>query len=451
MAFVNPAQINISLATRSVNQKGFGVPLFIDANFWGTERAKVFTSADAAKAELPDGSPALTGVLAAFANEVKPERVILGRRQADSLLLVPDTVTTSGQTYEIVVEDTDGDTITASFVTSTGTETASDIVTDILADLGSATGVTTSGTTDITLSKTGTDDFAITSVKGFTYTATATESASLALTEVLKANRDAYFVASSDHSEAFILAMTDATASEEMIYFWSTQQENDLDAWNGTDAPTTISEKVADKNALRSVGMFDDEADTKFPEMTYIGRFATKTPGTTTWTYKSLNGISAARNPTTGNLLTDTELNNICENKNLNVVVDLKGVDVVRDGKTTSGEWIDVVRSRDFLAARLREAICNMLINKDKIPYTNSGISTVYGVIRTVLNRYVTTENQPNILSDDNPYELNVVRSEDISFADKAERKLSISGTAFLAGAIQLVELNLNLTYDAAA
>ena len=219
---------------------------------WDTGRVLSFASASEATAQLPADSAALRGVLAAFSNDVRPQRVMLGRREAGAVTLTPDAVTTPGQDFTVTVTDTAGVATTATFTSITGAETAADIVTDLIADLGTPAGVTVSGTTELILSKATSDDFKIAGLEGLTAAFTTTETAATVLAALEDTDNTFYAVAASDHSQTFIDEMSAAIQSRKKIYVYSVMDANELVGWNGTDAPNSTTSLVASKGNSRT-------------------------------------------------------------------------------------------------------------------------------------------------------------------------------------------------------
>ena len=57
------------------------------------------------------------------------------------------------------------------------------------------------------------------------------------------------------------------------------------------------------------------------------------------------------------------------------------------EGKTPSGEYVDVTRFVDALSAGLQEDVFATLLNQDKVPYTDGGASLILGVVKARLQQ----------------------------------------------------------------
>lgn len=169
------------------------------------------------------------------------------------------------------------------------------------------------------------------------------------------------------------------------------------------------------------------------------GRVLPLDPGSETWAFKTLAGVTV-------DTLTDSE-QNFLDGKNGNYYIQVAGINITKNGKMAGGEFIDVVRFRDWLQARIEEDVFAILANSDKVPYTDGGIAIIESALRKVLR-----EGQqvggiiPDFVNSSNVlvpgFTVTVPSAADISDSDKATRTLrDVEFTAQLAGAIHAVEI----------
>ena len=59
-----------------------------------------------------------------------------------------------------------------------------------------------------------------------------------------------------------------------------------------------------------------------------------------------------------------------------------RNVSITQNGKVAAGEWIDVIRFRDWLQEEITVNVFNALVNSDKVPYTDDGIAIIETQIR---------------------------------------------------------------------
>lgn len=447
MAYSNIVNVSISLDVATVSRLGFGTSLFISDHVWFTERSRSYTNIDDAAVDLPVDSDAYQALVQAFSADISPSVVKIGRRSVDTATFTPGAITASGQTVAITVVGTDDSINVATFTSSTGSETPTDVITDLTADLGSIAGVTIAGTATLVLSKSGSDDYAVTSVVNMTHSTITTETASAVMAAIVAADDDFYFVATNDHTDAFIMAMAADVEARTKIYFVTSQDVLDLGVYS-TSATDTFS-KLKQNSYFRTTAWFHHEADTKFPEMNYISIASPSDPGKKIWANNRVTGSSAAQDPATSQVLTTTQKSNL-NDKNANYTEVVGGVTITRRG-TVSGNatfLISLIRNRDFLEARLNENFQTFLINKPVVPYTDAGIGSVENTLTSTLDRYVETETQPNILQQNEPYTVAFPRRKDVSFSDVANGIFTGSFVAYLSGAIREIKITGSLTYQ---
>ncbi len=167
------------------------------------------------------------------------------------------------------------------------------------------------------------------------------------------------------------------------------------------------------------------------------------TPGSETWAYKTLAGIEPEP-------YTATEMSTL-ESAALNYYTVCAGKSITLSGKTVSGEWIDVIRFRDWLKNDMQKRIYNLLIANPKVPFTSGGITLIQNQMLASL-----TQGQrqggiaPTEYDDDGNatpgFTTSVPDIGSVSDAERAARNLKgCKFTARLAGAIHLVEVSGSL------
>jgi len=162
--------------------------------------------------------------------------------------------------------------------------------------------------------------------------------------------------------------------------------------------------------------------------------------GSETWAYKTLNGIEAEP-------YTQTEINAL-KAANLNCYVHCAGKNITLDGRTVSGEWIDVIRFRDWLQNDMQKGIYNLFVMNPKVPFTSKGITLIQNQMIASLKKGQKQGGIADTEYDEDGVEIvgfttSVPNAASVSDADKAARTLKgCKFTARLAGAIHLVEVN---------
>jgi hypothetical protein len=447
MAYKEMVTVSISLETTPLQRASFGIPIFIGAHNYFKDRVRSYTSMEGISEDLPVTSDEYKAANTAFAQIPAPDQIKIGRAQNDTFTFTPDPVTSIGQVYLIEVEGTDGVTVNTSFTTTTGSETATDIVTALSAGLAALAGVTVSGTTTLILSETApTDSFAVKDVVRLVGAGSSTEAPADTLTAISEVDDEYYFVTANNHSNTYIQAMAAAIESRTKLYYYTTP---DTDVLSGAPVPADDPMSYCqDVGYFRTVGFYHDQDTTYFPEMGYIVCWSTADAGKSVNANTIVRGVPSPKN-VGGNKLTTSEKTAILD-RNGNFVETTAGVNIVsaQSGKTAGGEWVDVMRNRDVLEARITEAYQSFLINKPVVTWDQSDIDALSNVLQTVLDGFRSKPKEPNVLEYENPYVIKFPRSKDISATTKATRSFEGDVDMYLAGAIQLVKITGKLGYS---
>lgn len=169
------------------------------------------------------------------------------------------------------------------------------------------------------------------------------------------------------------------------------------------------------------------------------------TPGSETWSFKSLSVVTPSK-------LTTTEIAGL-EDTNVNYYETVAGSNMTRLGKVKAGEWIDVIRFRDWLQDDMQLRVANVLVQNPKIPYTNDGITLVQNAMIASLkagqaNGGIVPDEwdaNGNLIAG---FSTDVPDASEITAAQKRSRILSdCKFSANLAGAIHAVNIFGSLGY----
>ncbi|MCY1552961.1 hypothetical protein D9M68_893960 [compost metagenome] len=128
---------------------------------------------------------------------------------------------------------------------------------------------------------------------------------------------------------------------------------------------------------------------------------------------------------------------------------------ITQNGKVAAGEWIDVIRGRDWLAEQVKINVATQIINANgKVPFTDDGILIIVNGLRQALM----LGQARGLIAPDEIYDagrkipgfvITAPRSASISPNDKANRILrDLKFSARLAGAIHVADIKGNLTYQ---
>lgn len=249
-----------------------------------------------------------------------------------------------------------------------------------------------------------------------------------ALNAIANENNDWYGIVV---DQALVSSFADVASwvetAKKFAIFWITDV-NAYDPSKSTDLASVL--KLANRNRSAVVWHATPAGGADYIDAAWMGEGFPYEPGTSTWAYKTLNGV------TPDTLLASQET--ALKAKNCNYYMTVGGVSITQEGKVASGEYIDIIIGTDWIEARLREAVYSALVNNRKIPYDDTGIAMIEGLVKGVLNEAASK----GILQADS-IAVTVPKYADIPQADKLARKLpDVKFSALYQGAIHSVTIN---------
>jgi hypothetical protein len=445
------ANVQISLNTTPISQEGFSTLLVVGYHPYTLNRVNSYTSPDAM---LDDGftsdDPLYVAVNDGFSQIPRPAQIKIGRRQIDVVNIEPKAVTNASE-YKVTIgkKAVDGSVTKTDYTfTSGAAATATEIVTGlqglITADANAPVTATVAVDELVLTNKTAGQPFSVklsSLLKIAAYTAGA-ETVAETMTAIKNEDNDWYGWSLTSRLQADILAAANWTEGQRKLFGCAIAEEGAKDAAVSTDTGS----KLMEGNYYRTHWWYHKDAATDYPEVAIMARCFAIDPGGETWANKKLAGI-------TTDALTETEYNAITA-KNGNTFECFRKVTITQNGKVAAGEWIDVIRFRDWLQEEISVRVFNRMINSDKIPYTDGGIAIIENQIRGALNlgqqRGGIAPSEFDDENKENPgFVVNVPLNYNISAVDKANRVLNdVKFTARLAGAIHVVNVKGSLTYE---
>lgn len=448
-------KVDIALNTAGISKIGFNTIMVCGPHAKTLERVLAISDPD----ELLDlgfesTDPIYVAVNTAFSQTPAPSEVKVGRWQCDSIkvgLINEDTVQ-QGVEYSVDINYYDAQknvkTITGSYE-AVAEDTASNVLTQISSALGTA------DTEKLfSCSVSGSEVLIKASNSQTTFTVTPNERLKITLVEqaddidvaknmqlISDADDDWYGVVCTDRSDDTVLAMAAWAEGQTKLYGVGLSGDN----IKNPESKEDIASKLMAKNYMRSPWWYHADAN-EFVEVANMARCFSVNPGGETWANKQLNGV-------TTDDLTQAEINAITA-KNGNCFVAVRNISVTQNGKVAGGEWIDVIRFRDWLKEEMQTDLFSMLINRDKLPFTDQGIALVESTMNKVLalgqKRGGIAQTEYDDDGNENlGYTISVPLASSISANNKAQRVLQdCKFTARLAGAIHAIEIYGNLTYE---
>lgn len=209
---------------------------------------------------------------------------------------------------------------------------------------------------------------------------------------------------------------------------------------------------VSNFSYYRTFGMYSGNADAKeaptenlFAALAWMAKCFGYDPGTETWHLKELSGIVPS--------VLGTQQKRELEEQHINRYLRYGGCNLTIGGYTLAGEWIDVIRFRDWLKAQMQNNIFNALKVNRKVPYTDAGIQLIAGKMEETLKRGQDIGGIAEDVFDADGsricgFAVTVPKASSLTEAQRKSRKLTgCRYTARLAGAIHAVEIEGYLTF----
>ena len=235
--------------------------------------------------------------------------------------------------------------------------------------------------------------------------------------------------------------MADEISSRRKMFILCTNDSNTKIL--GTTSTFAYYLKQASTDGYKRCGTLYRGNSALYSDMSWMGYGLPYPVGSFNWAYKTLPGIEqGAESDNDPDVLSEAERDAI-EDVNANFYAETLAAECTYKGTMgggrdadRNGEYIDIVRNVDFLQARCEEQLFSLLLEKDIIPMTNAGISTVENRLLSVLDEYGVKQ---GILVEGS-VETSFPKRSEISRTDRDDRLLP-NGTfsAELQGAIDTI------------
>jgi len=242
-----------------------------------------------------------------------------------------------------------------------------------------------------------------------------------------------------EHGDFYFMNLADRTQSRiEETASWAGANEKLFITQPDISSTITEIETLAGNINSSRTGIFAHDGGSSgeddYLDAAITGRMAPTDPGSATWKFKSLNGVASST-------YKNTEVNTLLD-ANVNTYVTTMGVTMTNEGKETSGGFLDIQRGKDWLAARIEEAIFFLLYNSEKVSYDDPGIAQVVSKLKGVLKRGVRQDVIATNTEGIGLWTISAPSRSEIADNDIANRLLpDINFTAKVAGAVHNVEV----------
>ena len=442
--------INITRETARVTRAGFGTAMLFGPHYYFPDRVRSYSDpADMLDDGFLTTDDLYIAALKLMSQELSSSTFKVGRKLADvnSKASLAFTGTPSAGTWTLAVGIADATPIVTGNITYAADDDTALIKAAIEA-LAGITEVTVTGlySTGYTVEFTGVDaaaDFRVTAIDVSSLTGvtaatvtmdqygSAVETWDTGLNAIIASDDDWYALVATTRTKADILLLAAIIETKTKIYGACTAE---ADVKNGVAANTLLS--LVALTYDRTFYLYSADA-ANFPEAAWLGGQLPKDPGSITWKFKTLTGNLP-------DILTATEFGNIVDSYG-NTYQTVGGVNMISSEATVvSGEYIDIMRGTDWLQVNMQADLFSLLVNSDKIPFTNAGGGAFEGVIKYWIDRAESSAVGLLVLGES---VIDVPNVANIPVADRAARLFSgITFSGNYAGAVHKITINGKLS-----
>lgn len=429
----NHVSLTISQDSVGVARAGFGVPMFISYNTsgWGATRARTYSSLSDVAVDFPSTTgPEYRAARAMFAQSPRPNSIMIGRGAlppTQKFTLTP--VARNAHVYRLRIGG-DGVTETTVSVTSDADATATEIVTLLKTPINAIVGknFTATGTSTLILTADTAGEWFFCEVIDIADFDMVQDHADPGVaTDIIAIeleNSSWYALYTLYNSNAYTLAAAADIAARKKIYL------ADVADTASVTAVVTSSDTIDDLKTLgyaRVMAAYAPKAD-EMLGAAWLGRVLPLEPGSESWKFKSLQGVSTTN-------LTSTQRANLVAKKG-NSVETVAGVKITFEGTTSDGDFLDVQRGLDWIEDDMAKGVFGALAGAEKVPFTDQGVAMIEAEVRATLARAVAA----GILTNDPAPVVTVPKVATVSTTNRALRRLpDVKFSATLAGAIHKV------------
>ena len=438
-------QVTITSSSRGVSRASFGVPLVIARTNVLPGLFKSYTLGTATVDMVTDGftanDPAFLAVSALARNTPKPSNVVVGKLLTDFdqtfNITVKTIVALGGELYAFNIVGPLG-VVTAITYTAIAADTETIIAAALNAQITAITDLTSTPTAGVmaVVADVSNEMFR---VQGLAVTILDFEDTTIDSSLVTElANITAQFpgwyglILADPNSQARVQLLAVNVETQSRIFGATTHDTDVGDSVSTTDIMFTTKAATLFRTYVIYSGDQGGHA-----AATWMGNRFPIPPGASTWDFQPLSGVTVDT--------LETGFVDAIEGKNGNHYINIGGANVTQNGTMASGEFIDVIRGRDWLTVRMQERILGILVNVEKVPFTQAGIDMMVNAVSAQLDEgigagYLSGDDLPGLKV---PFIVTAPLISEVSSADKIARLLpNIDFTAGLAGAIHAVQIN---------
>ncbi len=431
MALSDYVTVAITQTSAGPTLPGFGVGLVPSYSAAWTERTRVYSNLAGVAVDFPvTTSPEYRAATAYFSQNPAPTQLMIGRMANKSTKVLSLTALTPTTqllyTYTLQVRGQGFADQNVTF-TSSGSPTDALWASGIVAALNAVSGknYTAAGAASpVTITGNAAGGwFSVEIVNANDMKISETEAdpgIAADLTAITAENPNWYGFGNTFNSKPIAIAAAAYIEASNRLFIVQSQDTNTILTATGN---AELIDQLKTNTYTRSAGFYHPYPS-QFADFALLGKCLPYTPGSETWKFKTLAGVSTFA-------MTATQRTNITA-RNGNSYESVAGLSITFDGKVASGNFIDITRGLDALTSDILTSIFGTLAGAPKVPYTDPGIATIEAALRGALKR----GEDKGILTPGSTT-VTVPANANVSTADKLSRTLNnVFFTGQRAGAI---------------
>jgi len=428
--------VTVSTLTSAVKQPGFGIPLILDFHTRFSELIRFYSGLD----EMVDdgflaSDAAYQAAAAAFAQDPQLNQLAIGRRSAAPAVTI-DLYPTAVNSKRYEVEVTSGTLKTKVHYDSDSSATVAEICAGLQAVIDPLADVTAvDNTTHVTVTATSPSSKAF-GVKVMDKSllklkSTGADSTTSSDLDAIRLVDDSWYGLTLTSQGAAEIANASSWAESNEKLMLQATQDGDIIVSGSSDIASTLQTA----NRFRTALLFAGDA-TQHAGAAWLGAGFAIDPGGLTFANMTLASVDTES-------LTGTNITQL-KAKNCNYMTNYGNETLTRNGVVSAGEFIDIIRDRDWYRSQLQTDVLAVMVNNNKVPFTDRGIAQIEAAVRAATKRAI----DAGFLAEGTDVYV-VPKAADVSTNDRANRTLGstpIRVTARVAGAIHVAEIRATIT-----
>lgn len=434
------AEVNITAATATVSQVGFGLPLLLGYGAAFPELVREYSKQSDVELDFAANTAERLAAAAVFGQSPRPPKILIGRgtrKPTQQFEFTPNVL--SNYTYKFEVNDSvvtytsDADA-TAAEITA-GLKTAFDLLGLAMTSSQQSTNTVlrlVANTAGAWFRLKCLDRANLPMVQNHADPGVAADLADIALVR-----SDWYALHTHFNSKLYVEAAAGYANSSKKLYgAQNVDTAVPRTSLSGTD---DVCEALK-AGASNYVFSFHSPGVADFVDAGIFGSCLPKLPGGETWKFRQLSGVPATT-------YTPTEIANM-KAKNCNFYNPCAGVNITEPGVLASGRFVDFQRYLDYVTARIGERVYRVQVTNDKIPFTDDGIGLIEAEVTGQLIADATRNppvQQPAL--DRTTIVVTAPKAADVSTVDRDARNLpGVDFSARYTGAIHKATITGRVT-----